>query len=464
MQRRGLNTYTRECRALLAIAWPMMIAHLAQMGTGVVDTIMAGHYSATDLAAIAIGYNIWLPVYLFFIGVMLGATTIIAQDFGAGRVQRIRDSLPQALWLALALGLVAAPLCYFSNPLLSLLDLESATHAKSLAYLQAVAFGMPAAALFQALRCHTQGIGIMRPFAIASVISFLANIPLNYAFIYGKWGLPEMGAAGCGWATAISMWLGPLLISFYMTRAEALKVYLPPLKFVAPHFATLREITRLGLPMGLTFFLEIAVFSIIALFIATLGNTAMAAHQIAFNVWDVVYMPLISIGSAMATRMGHAIGRGDKAATRLAIGCGTSVTMLVGLACMVVLLSIPGMIIRAYTNDAAIHHMAITLIQLAALFVVLDAGQIAASFALRAFKDTRFPFLVLCVAYWMITLPLGYWLGIVVADNALEGTVGFWKSMIVGIMVSGLLVFSRLYYTLRQPLPAPAATQDARGG
>jgi MATE family multidrug resistance protein len=241
-----LPAYLGESRALLAIAGPMMIAQLAQMGTGVVDTIMAGRYSAMDLAAIAIGYNIWLPIYLFFVGVMLGATAIIAQDFGAGRIQRIRDSLPQALWLALALGLIAGPLCYFADPLLALLELDAATHAKSLAYLQATAFGMPAAAVFQALRCHTQGVGIMRPFAVASVLGFIANVPLNYAFIYGKWGFPELGAAGCGWATAISMWLGPVLICFYMTRAEALKPYLPALKLVAPDFATIKEIARLG--------------------------------------------------------------------------------------------------------------------------------------------------------------------------------------------------------------------------
>jgi MATE family multidrug resistance protein len=453
MPLKRLPAYLSESRALLAIAGPMMIAHLAQMGTGVVDTIMAGRYSAMDLAAIAIGYNIWLPIYLFFVGVMLGATAIIAQDFGAGRIQRIRDSLPQALWLALALGLVAGPLCYFADPLLALLDLDAATHAKSLAYLQATAFGMPAAAVFQALRCHTQGVGIMRPFAVASVLGFVANVPLNYAFIYGKWGFPELGAAGCGWATAISMWLGPVLISFYMARAEKLKPYLPPLKLVLPDFANLKEITRLGLPMGLTFFLEVTVFSVIGLCIATLGNTAMASHQIAFNVWDVVYMPLISIGSAMATRVGHAIGGGDKAKVNLAITCGTSMTLLVGLACMAILLTAPGPIIKAYTNDTAIHGMAITLIRLAALFIALDAGQVAASFCLRAFKDTRFPFVVLCIAYWLITLPLGYWLGIVSADNALDGTVGFWKSMIAGIAVSGVLIIWRLYYTLKKPLP-----------
>src|SRR5512139_3054053 len=94
-----LQDYTRECRAVLAIAWPMLIAQLAQVGMGIVNTVMAGQYRTDDLAAVAIGYNIWLPLFLVFTGVMLGATTIIAQDFGAGRLQRIRDSLPQALWL-----------------------------------------------------------------------------------------------------------------------------------------------------------------------------------------------------------------------------------------------------------------------------------------------------------------------------------------------------------------------------
>ena len=423
-----LTTYLGESRALMAIAGPMMVAHLAQMGTGVVDTIMAGRYSAMDLAAIAIGYNIWLPIYLLFTGVMLGATTIIAQDFGAGRFQRIRDSLPQSLWLALAQGLIGGPLCYSAGPLLNLLNLDAATYAKSLAYLQATAFGLPAAAIFQALRCHTQGVGIMRPLAVASVLGFLANIPLNYVFIYGKWGFPELGAAGCGWATAISMWLGPVLISFYITRAEKLKAYLPPLKFVAPDFSSIKEI-------------------------ATLGNTAMAAHQIAFNVYDLVYMPLISIGSAMATRVGHAIGGGDRAKVNVAIVCGTSLTLLMGLLCMAILLVNPTAIIKVYTNDLAIHGIALTLIRLAALFIVLDAGQLAASFCLRAFKDTRFPFVVLCVAYWLVTLPLGYWLGIISADNALDGTMGFWKSMIAGIAVSAVLIVWRLHWILQKPLP-----------
>jgi MATE family multidrug resistance protein len=453
------GSFLGETRALLAIAWPMIIAQTAQMGTGVVDTIMAGRYNAADLAAIAIGYNIWVPLYLFFIGVMLGSTTLVAQDFGGGRLQKIKDSLPQSLWLALALGLVAGPACYLAGPLLDLLQLDSVTHAKSLAYLQATAFGLPAAALFQALRCHTQGVGIMRPFAVASVIGFLANIPLNYAFIYGKWGAPELGAAGCGWATALSMWLSPLLIAFYMARAKNLKPYLPRLRWVAPDPKVLVEIWRLGFPIGASFFVEVGVFSVISLCIATLGNTAMASHQIAFNVWDVVYIFLISTGSAMGTRIGHAIGAGDRPRVQRAIVCGGAVNLLVGVAGMTVLLIMPGLIISAYTNDSDIHIMASALIALAALFIVIDATQVTVTFSLRAFKDTQFPFYVLCGCYWLISLPVGYWLGIVVATDAQTGTMGFWQAMIGGIALSTIILVFRLRTRLttlqRLPLQPP---------
>ncbi len=450
----GLTVIIAESRALLALAWPMVIAQLAQIGTGVVDPIMAGHYHASDLAAVAIGYNIWLPLYLFVIGVSLGATYIIAQHAGAGRTNEIRNSLPQALWLALALGLVVGPICFGAAPLLDLLGLDPTTAAKSLDYLQAVAIGLPAAALFEALRCHSQGIGIMRPFAVASVLTFLANIPLNYALMYGRWGMPELGAAGCGWATAFSMWLGAAVLCFYMTRAEGLRRYLPPWRLVAPRLDAIGAIVRLGLPLGFTLFMEIAFFSVIALCIATLGEVAMGAHQVAFSMWDVVYMPLISFGSALAIRLGHAIGAGDRAALTLSIRCGTAMTVLVGLLGMTILLSSPALLVSLFTSDADIAAVAVILVRLAALFILIDSAQVAASYCLRAFKDTRFAFFALCLAYWLITLPLGYWAGIMQADNALQGTVAFWQSLIVGITVTSLLVFTRLYRTLRKPLPA----------
>lgn len=456
------NEYRDELRELGRIAWPIVIAQLAQMGTGVVDTIMAGRYSAVDLAAIAIGYNIWLPLFLLTLGIMLATSVMVAQDFGAGKLQQVRDSLPQALMLALLLGALVGPLCFNTGPLLNLLDLDEVTRDKSLGYLQAVAYGLPATVIFQALRCHTQGLGIMRPFAVASVLGFLANVPLNYMLIYGKWGAPELGATGCGWATAISMWLGTLLITLYIAASRTMRPYLPPLRPVRPNPRIQLDILRLGLPIGLTFFLEIAVFTVIGLMIATLGTHAMAAHQIAFNIWDVIYMPLISVGSAMATRVGHAIGSGDHHRIELAVRAGMSLTILIGLASAVVLMLIPGGLIALYTTERAIHGIAGFLIPLAAVFILLDSLQVASAYVLRACRDTRYPFVVLCLSYWLLSLPLAWWLGMVRSDDPAEATAGIWRAMIAGLLVSTVLIGARLYRRLRilgrKAPPAPGAS------
>lgn len=439
---------------MLQLALPLLVAQLAQMGTGVVDTIMAGHYSSIDLAAIAIGYNIWLPIYLISLGIMLAVTSIVAQHYGAGRIEQLRRCLPQAIWLSLVLGIISVPMCYFPGPIIGQLSLDPVTYTKVEAYLQACAWGLPGAALFQALRCHTQGVGIIKPFAIASVIGFLANVPLNYAFIYGRWGIPEMGAAGCGWATAISMWLSPLLIAFYAIRSKPLREYMPALTWHPPEWQGLSEIVRLGLPIGLTFFFEVAVFSVIALMIATLGNTAMAAHQIAFNVYDVLYVPLISIGAAMTTRMGHAIGAGRMTGVKLSLASGLLMSLAICALVAPLLIFLPDLLARLYTEDPGIRNQAASLLALTSLFIFIDLVAVMSSAALRAFKDTSFPFVVMAVAYWLVALPVGYWLGLSDTSSTVYGVIGFWWGMIAGIAVAAVLASWRLGKWLRHPLPS----------
>lgn len=441
---------------MLRLGAPLLVAQLAQMGTGVVDTIMAGRYSSEDLAAIAIGYNVWLPVYLVTLGIMIAVTSVVAQHYGAGRIKEIRDTLPQAIWLALVMGILSVPICLFPGPILDQLSLEPATYNKALGYLQATAWGLPGAALFQALRCHVQGIGIVRPFAIASVIGFFANIPLNYAFIYGHWGVPELGAAGCGWATAISMWLGPVLITFYTLRSSALKIYLPEIRWHPPRRKVIGEILHVGFPIGMTFFFEMAVFSVIGLMIASHGITTMAAHQIAFNIYDVMFIPLIALGSAMATRMGHAIGAGDMHLVRISLMCGGAAGLLFCGLTIPALTWLPDYVTRIYTDDVAIVNMAVDLLKLTALFIIIDLFAVIPAFALRAFKDTRFPFLVMVVSFWMVALPVGYWLGLSDPQGSLYGAIGFWWGMIAGILVSALMTCARLWLFMHRPLPDPA--------
>ena len=450
-----------ELSHIWLIAWPLFIAQIAQMGTGVVDTVMAGHYGEQDLAAIAIGYNVWLPVYLLILGVIFANATIVAQDFGAQRFEKIRNQLPQSLWVAVATGFLLGPLVWFCDPLLDLLNLDATTQSKALSYTQMVAIGLPAVGVFHALRFHTQGIGITKPFAVASVIGFVANIPLNYAFIYGYWGAPELGAEGCGVATAISMWLSLVLIVSYVLWDQNLKPFLPHWQPVAPNGAIIAEMLRLGIPIGLTFFLEVGVFSLIALLVATLGDTAMASHQIAFNIWDMFYIPMLALGTAMSTRMGHAIGAAKPERVYRALWVGSLVAGAIALLTTLVLLTFPSAIIALYTESPDIQALATLLIRLAAFFILLDAVQIVGSFTLRAFKETRFPFIAMVIAYWLIALPLGWFLGIERATSVSNGAAGFWYATILGIGVCAVLICLRVWRVLHQPLPGDSLRNAA---
>lgn len=405
---------------------------------------MAGNYGDVDLAAIAIGFNIWLPLYLIILGTLFACSAIVAQDFGAGRTERVRSFLPQGLWVAVVLSGIMTPLCLNSGIVIELLGLPAETATKTTAYVSRVGLGFPALGIFMALRYHTQGLGITAPFAIASVIGFIANVPLNYMLIFGVWGAPELGAEGCGLATAASMWISTSIILLYVLTARSLRPYLPDRWLQMPDRQRIAEILAVGIPVGLTFFLETGVFSAITLLIATLGDAAVAAHQIAINVWDVFYIPMISVGSAMATRMGHAIGAGNAHGVRMALRVGAALSTLIGLLAMSLLLLFPDAIIGAYTQSETIKNLAFSLLRLAALFIMIDVVQIVGSFVLRAYKETRFPFVVVTFSYWGLALPLGYVMAIHWGGSTPEGTIDFWYATILGIGVAAALITWRV--------------------
>ena len=192
------------------------------------------------------------------------------------------------------------------------------------------------------------------------------NVPLNYAFIFGEWGAPELGAQGCGIATAISMWLSVVLIAGYIfpQPENPALAHLPEWKLVGPDWTKISEILSIGAPIGLTFFLEMGVFSVIALLVATHGDTAIASHQIAFNIWDLFYIPMLALGTAMSTRIGHAIGAGWREGIYRAMIVGGAISALVAAGTTLLLLTFPGSIISIYTDAEDIQVLATRLLTL----------------------------------------------------------------------------------------------------
>jgi len=210
-----------ELRTLFALALPMMIAQLASTAMGFVDTVMAGRVSPHDLAAVALGNSIWVPVYLLVSGITLATTPNVAQRFGAGQHAEIGPLVRQALWMGVGIGIISALLMWNAKPVLHLMRVEPALIDPTMAYLRAVACGFPAVALYQVLRCFSDGLGHPRPSMVIGILGLLLNIPLNYIFIYGKLGMPALGGVGCGVSTALVMLFMLTAMSLWVKRAPA---------------------------------------------------------------------------------------------------------------------------------------------------------------------------------------------------------------------------------------------------
>jgi len=439
-----LQRVRTELRTLLALATPIIIAQLAYTAVGFVDTVMSGRYSARDLAAVALGNSIWVPVFLLMTGILLATTPKVAQRFGAGQHAEIGPLVRQALWLALAVGTLAGGLLWNAEFVLHLMKVDADLIEPTMGYLHGVAFGMPCVALFHVLRCYSDGLGRTRPAMVVGLLGLLANIPLNYVLIYGKLGLSPLGSTGCGWATALAMLFMLLGMLWWIRRAPAYAATTPLQRFEGPDWTLIKRLLGIGLPIGIAVFAESSIFAVIALLIGGLGATVVAGHQIALNFASLVFMIPYSIGMAATVRVGQALGRGDPREARFA--AGVSIVTALAYACLsaTCMLLMLEPIARIYSSAPEVIEVAVALIIYAALFQFSDAIQVTAAGALRGYQDTRATMILTLFAYWGIGLPVGYLLGLTDLLGAASGPAGLWQGLIVGLTCAALMLTLRL--------------------
>lgn len=440
-----LRNRRAESRAQLVLALPILGGQLAQTANGFVDTLMAGRVSAADLAAVAVGASVWVPVYLFMTGVLMSATPVLSRTLGAKAYHRVSPIAQQALWLALALGVAGAFVLRSMAPVLELMDVDPAMRPLVRGYLEALSWGMPGAALFLALRSYTEAMAHTRPVLLISVAGLLINIPSNYALIYGKFGLPALGGVGCGWATTLVMWCMALMMALYVAshrHYEKARIVFRRLVFEAESFGYL---LRLGLPVGLAIFFEVSIFAVIALLISSLGPEVVASHQIALNFTSLLFMVPLSLSLAVTVRVGHARGSDDPAGARHAVSTGMLLTLCVGIAAGTLLFLFRHQVPAIYTPNEQVQSLAASLLLWAALYQVSDAWQVTANGALRGYEDTRVPMLITLVAYWGIGLPVGWILGMTDLMRPSLGPVGFWIGLLSGLTAAAVLLSVRLW-------------------
>jgi MATE family multidrug resistance protein len=441
-----------ELRTLFALALPMMIGQLANTAMGFVDTLMAGRVSSHDLAAVALGNSIWVPMFLLMTGIILATTPNVAQRFGGGQHEQIGPIVRQAAWMGFGIGLLAALLMWNAEPVLHLMNVEEGLIGPTMAYLRAVACGFPAMALYQVLRCYSDGLGHTRPSMMVGILALMLNIPLNYIFIYGKLGLPAMGGVGCGWATASVMGFMLLAMLFWVRRASYYRPSQLFTRFDWPQWSVLKHLLSVGVPIGVAVFAEASIFSVIALLIGALGATVVAGHQIALNFTSLIFMIPLSLGMAVTIRIGQALGRNAPRDARFAAGVGIVSSLVYACFSAGSMLLFSEQIARIYTPDPAVIAVAASLFIYAALFQFSDVVQVTAAGALRGYQDTRVTMVCTLLAYWGIGLPLGYTLGLTDRLGDPSGPAGLWQGLIAGLSCAAVLLSIRLVRSARREI------------
>lgn len=443
-QLRQFKLLKTEGRHLVALAAPILTAQLSQQALAFADTVMAGRVSATDLAGVAIGGSLWWPVFLFLYGVLLAITPLVAHLHGASKTSETGPLARRGMVVALPLVLIAILLLRNAGFVFAWMEVAPQVAAISAAYLKAISWGLPAVAVFFLLRNLSEGLGLVRPSMLIGLASIPINVAANYIFIYGKLGMPALGGVGCGWASALTLWFmcGCMLLTIWRIKSYKITHFFDFAKGQGTEGAT--QVLRLGLPIGFSLLVEASIFTLIALFLAPLGALTVASHQITLNYSAMIFMIPLSIASAITIRVGHAIGNQRLDRARLISKTGLIINSSMALVTAGLTLFFAENIAAIYTRDPQLIAIAVGLLYLNALYQVSDAFQVGASAALRGYKDTRVPLLLIIFAYWVISLPLGYSLALTDFWGTPLGAKGFWISLIVGLSIAAVLLGIRL--------------------
>jgi MATE family multidrug resistance protein len=425
----------QEFRPMFRLAAPLALTEVGWLAMGFVDTVMVGRLpdSATAIGAVSLGTTLFYTIGIFGSGIMLGLDTLVAQAYGAGKLEECHRTLWNALYLALMLSPAMMLAVLACVPLFPRLGYSAALVASTVPFLKALIWSTLPLVLYFALRRYLQAMSIVKPVVFTLVSANLVNLLGNWTLVYGHLGMPPLGVAGSGWSTCISR--------VYMVMALAIATVYYDRKrnsglWRAPRSLELRRMVallRLGLPAASQLLAEIGAFTFATFLVARLGALALAGHQIALNVASLTYMVPLGISSAAAVRVGQGLGARDvHAAARAgwtALFFGACFMSCAGL----MLFTFAQPIARIYTPQAEVVRAGAVLLMVAAVFQLFDGLQVVATGALRGAGNTRTPMLANLFGYWAVGLPLGTLL----CFRWQLGAPGMWMGLCVALVMIG---------------------------
>jgi MATE family multidrug resistance protein len=431
-----IRTHIREN---FQLAYPVMLSNLGHVMMGVADSVMVGHVSATSLAAAGLANVVFNVLMLFGIGVSYAITPLVATADGAGKKNDIIETLRHGLIINIANSIVLAAIVYSCKGLLYYIDQPTEVVPLSIPYLSIVTFSLIPMLIFQTFKQFAEGLSNTRIAMIIIIASNFVNIGLNYIMIYGHAGFPAMGLNGAGWATFTSRIFMAASFAGYIYFVPHFRQFRTGFSFGKYSKTLFNKMLHLGVPSGVQFIFEVAAFDFSLVMMGWLGTTTQAAHQIAINLATVSYMTTAGLAAAATIRVSYFLGKRDFKNLRIAaytlLVMALLLMMLWALAFIVGRHWLPGL----YVENSEVIGVASTLMIIAGLFQLSDGTQVVCVAALRGLQDVKVPSLFIFISYWIIGLPLGYWL----AFRTDYGAQGVWLGLLIGLTLTALAMFAR---------------------
>lgn len=424
-----LSRLREDIPSLLKLAGPLLIGQLAVIAFGVLDTAMTARYSADDLAALAMASAIFISIYVGLTGVISALAPIAGQLFGAKRFAEIGEEVRQATWLALGLTVFGCFILINADQLLAISRVNDVIEDKAKLYLHILAIGLPASMAMRVLMALHNAVSRPTVITVIQIIGLALKIPLNLLFIYGGFGIEGMGGPGCAVATVIINWSWLLMTLGFVMFDRFYKPFKIFVRFSMPDWHRIWVLLKLGAPIGFSYLIEVTSFTFMSLFIARLGTTALAGHQIVANMGTVIYMVPLSLSIATMTLVSQSIGA-NKPERAEEIGWSsvfftTTVCVTIGIAVWMFRVQL----LDLYDPPAEVKLFSIPLFLFIAFYQVFDALQITAAFILRAYRIAFWPMVIYAGSLWGVGLGGGYLMGFNVLGNTpefLQGANGFW--------------------------------------
>ncbi len=441
-----------ELKIIARHAGTVLIGQLAVMAFGIADTVIAGRYSDEALAALSVGAAIYISVYVGLIGIVQALLPIWAELHGARKYVALGRSLRQSLYLCGFIAAAGISALLLPGPLLRWAEVPTAMQAEVETYLAVLAAALLPSLLFRIYSSFNQSLG--RPWLVTwlQLASLALKIPLSLWLVMGGAGMPALGVVGCAWATLVVNY-ALLLVALVMLRTQDIyRPYRLWSRMEAPHWRQIAEFSRLGIPGGMAYLVEVTSFTLMALFIARLGTVASASHQIAASVASVLYMMPLSIAIACSARVSFWIGAGQPDQARRVVWTGFWLAALMALASAATIFIACQNLAGFYSRNPAVVSLGGGLLLWVAAFHVADALQSVCAFLLRCYRITLAPLLLYSALLWGLGLLGGYVLAYRGwgAHSATQSATSFWLAGTVALTLVALCFCGLLWHAVRR--------------